>query len=127
VTALCVFFAFGTCACVAAGTLLLFPGGPLDAAWRINPRGHEGFLRMGGWGLLLLAVVGAACAAAAIGLWRNAPWGHRLAIGILGVNCAGDAVNATAAHDPRSWIGVPIALALIAYLIREGARRRAPA
>jgi hypothetical protein len=127
VTALSVFFAFSALACVTAGALLLFPGGPLDAAWRLNPRGHEGFERMGVWALPLLAAVGVACAFAAIGLWRNASWGYRLAIAILGVNGVGDALNAVAGHDPRSWIGVPIALALIAYLIRQGARRRAEA
>ena len=107
------------CACVA-GTLLLFPGGPLDAAWRINPAGSR---RVSADGrmvpLLLLAVVGAACAAAAIGLWRNARWGHRLAIGILGVNCVGDVVNAWRLTIRARGSGFPSRW-LIAYLIGRG-------
>ena len=117
-TALCLFFAFGVFACVTACALLLFPGSALDAVWRINPRGHEGFLRMGPWALLLLTAVAVACALAAIGLWRNTAWGHRVALGILAVNLAGDIANALGG-DARSLIGVPIALALIVYLWRR--------
>jgi hypothetical protein len=118
VTALCLFFAFGVCACVSAGALLLFPGSALDAVWRINPRGHAGFLRMGPWAVLLLAAVAFTCAVAAIGLRRNTAWGHRVALGILAVNLAGDLANALGG-DARSLIGVPIALALIVYLWRR--------
>jgi hypothetical protein len=118
VTALCVFFAFGVCACTLAALLLLFPGTAFDAVWRVNPRGHEGFVRMGTWALLLLAAVAVACALAAIGLWRNTVWGHRVGLGILAVNLVGDSVNALAG-DARSLIGVPIALALIVYLGRQ--------
>ena len=119
VTALALFFAFGTLACAAAAALLLVPGTPLDAAWRINPHGHEGFVRMGGWALLLLAAVGVGCALAAIGLWRDALWGHRLAVGILTVNLVGDGANAFLGHDRRSLVGVPIAIVLIVYLLRR--------
>ena len=116
VTGLCVFFALGVCACVTAGALLFFPGSPLDAAWRINPRGHEGFVRMGPWAIVLLAAVSLGCSAAAIGLWRNATWGYRLAIVVLSVNLVGDAANAALGRDLRSLIGVPITVGLIAYL-----------
>lgn len=123
VTALSLFFAFGVFACVSAAALLAFPGSALDAAWRVNPRGHEGFVRMGPWTFLLLAAVGAACALAAVGLWRWREWGRRLAMAVLAVNLVGDAGNAILGRDPRSWIGVPIAAALIAYL---ASRRAAP-
>ena len=118
VRALSLFFAFGVLACGLAALLLLFPGTALDAVWRINPRGHEGFLGMGPWALPLLATVASACAFAAVGLWRNTVWGHRVALGILAVNLVGDSVNAVAG-DPRSLIGVPIALALIVFLWRR--------
>jgi hypothetical protein len=117
--ALGVFFALGVGACVLAAGLLLFPGSALDAVWRVNPRGHEGFLRMGAWALLLLASVAVACAFAAVGLWRNTAWGRPVALGILSVNLVGDAANVVWGHDPRSLIGVPVALALIVYLLRR--------
>jgi len=115
---LSLFFAFGVLACSLAALLLLFPGTALDSVWRINPRGHEGFLRIGPWAFLLLAAVAASCGFAAVGLWRNTVWGHRLTLGILGANVIGDSVNAIAG-DPRSLIGVPIALALIVFLWRR--------
>ena len=123
VTALAFFFAFGTFACVTAGALLLFPGTALDGAWSINPRGHEGFLRMGGWAFALLSAVAVACAASFVGLFRRREWGRRLAILVLSVNLVADAANAILAGDPRSWIGVPIAAILIGFLASSGVRR----
>jgi hypothetical protein len=131
VTVLALFFAFGVLACVSAAVLLLFPGSAFDDAWRINPRGHEGFVRIGPWALVLLASVALACAFAAVGLWKNTAWGHRVALGVLVVNLAGDSANALVGGDVRSLIGVPVAIALIAYLWRRLRRlavaRRSPA
>ena len=118
VKALSLFFAFGVLACGLAAVLLLVPGTAMDALWRINPRGHEGFLRMGPWAILLLVAVAAACALAAAGLWRNTVRGHRVALAILAVNLVGDCANALGG-DPRSPVGVPIALALIVFLWRR--------
>lgn len=65
---------------------------------------------------LLLAAVSAACAISAIGLWQGRNWGRWLAAAVLAVNLIGDVANATLGRDPFSWIGVPVAGALIAYL-----------
>jgi fluoride ion exporter CrcB/FEX len=58
-----------------------------------------------------------ACTRAAIDLWRRTRWGHRLAVGLLTANLVGDALNSLLRHDVRTLMGLPIAGALIAYLL----------
>jgi hypothetical protein len=64
-----------------------------------------------------MAVVSAACAAAAGGLWRGRGWGHFLAIGVIGVNLIGDTVNVVLGTEPRAIFGLPIAAAILTYLL----------
>jgi len=116
---LALFFAFGACMCALTIWLLLFPGGALDSLWRLNPEAHAAFQRIGGLLILLMVIVGVACALAAIGLARNAKWGRWLGILILAANLLGDLTNAFVRHDLRTLIGVPIAGAMIFYLARE--------
>ena len=66
-----------------------------------------------------MIVVGGGCALAAIGLWRGKWWGVRLGVTILVINLAGDIFNAVFRHDYRALIGLPIAGAMIVYLIRS--------
>ena len=117
ITAIAGFFCFGACMSGLAAVMLLFPGGPLDVLWRINPRGHEGFAVMGGWAVLLMVLVCAACIAAAAGLWRCKRWGLFVAIAILSVNLLGDTINAFVLRDWRTLIGLPIGGAMILYLL----------
>ena len=112
------FFAFGACMCALTIWLLLFPGGALDSLWRLNPEAHAAFQRIGGLLILLMVIVGVACALAAIGLARNAKWGRWLGILILAANLVGDLTNAFVRHDLRTLIGVPIAGAMIFYLAK---------
>ncbi len=116
---LALFFAFGACMCALTIWLLLFPGGALDSLWRLNPEAHAAFQRIGGLLILLMVIVGVACALAAIGLARNAIWGRWLGILILAVNLVGDLTNAFVRHDLRTLIGVPIVGAMIFYLVRR--------
>jgi hypothetical protein len=115
---LALFFAFGACMCALTIWLLLFPGGALDSLWRLNPEAHAAFQRIGGLLILLMVIVGVACALAAIGLARNAKWGRWLGILILAANLVGDLTNAVVRHDLRTLIGVPIAGAMIFYLAK---------
>src|SRR5205823_5296058 len=116
---LALFFAFGACMCALTIWLLLFPGSALDSLWRLNPDVHAAFRRIGELAILLMVIVGVACALAAIGLARNAKWGRWLGILILAVNLVGDLTNTLVRHDPRTLIGVPIAGAIIFYLARR--------
>ena len=114
---LVVFFAFGAAACAVTVAALLTPGGTLDIVWRLNPDAHLGFQKIGtALSVLLMFVVGTACAWAAVGLALQKQWGRRLAIGILAVNLIGDSIGAVVRHDPRALIGLPIGGAMMAYL-----------
>ena len=123
VTALSVFFLAGAAISATAAFALLNPGGPLDPIWRLNLRGHEGFLALGGWAIALLAVVSPACLFAGIGFWQGRRWGYRLGVGLLIVNLIGDVVNVVTGLEPRAVIGVPIVAALLVYLSRVNVRR----
>lgn len=111
------FFAFGATICLITIIALLFPGGALESIWRLNPDAHAAFQKIGKLSILLMAVVGSACALASAGLATRARWGHRLALGILSFNLLGDLVNTFVRHDFRTLIGLPIGGAMIAYLL----------
>jgi uncharacterized membrane protein (DUF2068 family) len=98
------------------------PVSALDAMWRINPRALDGFLAMGPWAPVLLVAAAVACGAAGLGLWRFRRWGHRLAVAILAINAVGDTANAAFGGDRRAAIGIPIAIALVAYLLTAHVR-----
>ena len=122
ITALSVFFLIGSLISFTAGVSLLMPGGFLEPLWRINPRGHEGLVRIGLWAVALLFAASASCATAAIGLWRGARWGHIVAIALISINLLGDIVNSVLGTEPRAIVGVPIALALLFYLVSRRVR-----
>jgi hypothetical protein len=111
------FFAVGAVICLITIIALLFPSGALDPIWRLNPDARVAFQQIGKLSILLMAVVGSACALAAIGLAKRARWGGRLALVILSVNLLGDLLNAFVRHDLRTLIGLPISGAMIAYLL----------
>jgi uncharacterized membrane protein (DUF2068 family) len=118
-----VFFAFGATMCSLTIILLTFPGTSMDAAWRLNPDAQLAFQSLGKASVLLMFVVGTACAFAAVGMWRGSEWGMRLAVVILSVNILGDLFNALVRHDLRTLIGLPIGGAMIVYLIRSRKKR----
>ena len=112
-----IFFGAGALICLVTMLALAFPGGFLEPIWRLKPERRVEFQELGRWSVALMAVVGAACGLAAIGLAKNAEWGRRLAIGILVVNLLGDSLNAFLRHDPRTLIGLPIGGLMIWYLL----------
>ena len=119
---LAIFFGFGAFMCALTIVLLLFPGTALDVAWRLNPEAHRSFQSLGTLSILLMAVVGSGCGAAAVGLFRGARWGRVLGLVILLANVVGDAANAILRHDYRTLIGIPIGVVMIAYLWRTSCR-----
>ena len=119
---LAVFFSFGAAMCLLTIAGLLFPGGFLEPMWRLNPDAHAAFQSLGRWSILLMTIVGTACASAAIGLARRKHWGWHVAIVVLAINLLGDTINAIARHDLRTLIGLPIGGALILYLTSKRVR-----
>src|SRR5262245_45375877 len=123
VVALVAFFLFGAMMSGLSAIALLAPGGALEGIWRLNPEAHRNLVAIGPWGPLLMALVCAACASSAIGLFQHSTWGHRLAIGLLAANLFGDMANAIVRGDPRTLIGVPLAALLIVYLLSPKVRQ----
>lgn len=121
VRAIALFFVFGMVMSGLAAFMLLYPGSFLEPLWRLNPRAQVGFSDMGRWAVVLMLVISAACATAAIGLWRGKAFGYRTAVLILTINLLGDLLNAFVAHDWRTLIGLPVGGAMIAYLLSRRA------
>ena len=117
VAALSIFFAAGATISLIAGISLLLPNSFLEPIWRLNPRAHESLSRLGLWAVLMMSTVSMLCAAAAIGLWRGLRWGYWLAVGLILTNLLGNVINVVLGTEPRAIVGVPIATALLAYLI----------
>ena len=113
------FFTFGALMSGLAGLMLAFPGTPLDALWRINPRGHAGFAAMGWSAVLLMIVVSASCAIVAFGLWHGRRIGLWGAVWLLVLNLAGDCANAVIFRDWRTLIGLPVGGAMLVYLLTQ--------
>ena len=122
ITGLSLFFLAGCLISFTACLVLLFPGGILEPLWRVNPRAHEAFQRMGPWAPALLLSVSLACGVAGLGLWRRRRWGYVVAVGLLIVNLAGDAANVVIGAGPRAAVGLPIVLGLLAYLATRSVR-----
>lgn len=121
VTALSLFFAFGALMSGLTATMLLFPDSVLEPIWRLNPAARQGFGVIGGWALLLMAAVCAACAVAALGLWHCTRLGYWTAVAILTANLIGDSTNVLIMHDWRTLIGLPIGAAMVWYLLKKSA------
>jgi len=117
ITLLGLFFVLGATMSGLAALGLAFPGKWLEPMWRLNPQAREQLTALGGWAVLLMSTVCAACTTAAVGLWRVRRWGYWTALSILSVNLCGDLLNAVLLHDWRTLIGLPVGGAMIAYLV----------
>ncbi|HEX8891303.1 MAG TPA: hypothetical protein VF779_19300 [Pyrinomonadaceae bacterium] len=123
VTALGLFFLCGAAISFTVFVSLLFPGSFLEPIWRLNPRAHQAFARVGAWAIILMAVVCLSCALAALGLWRGARWGYRVSLALLVLNMLGDILNVILGTEPGAIVGVPIVVSLLTYLMSRRVRR----
>lgn len=122
ITALSIFLLAGALISFTAGLSLLFPNRIIEPMWRVNPRGHQGLMRIGLWGVVLLFAASVSCAAGAVGLWRSARWGHRVAVTLIAINLLSDVANSVLGAEPRAVVGVPIASVLLLYLMSKRVR-----
>lgn len=122
ITALSVFFLAGAVISLIASISLLLPNSFLKAMWRINPRAHENLTSLGHWALILMLTVSMFCAVASLGLWWTSRWGYWLAVGLIMINLIGDVTNVLLGTEPRAIVGVPVAAAILAYLMSRKVR-----
>lgn len=122
ISALSIFFLAGALISFTAGTSLLFPHISIEPMWRVNPRAYAHLLDLGPWAAVLMFAVSISCAIAAIGLWRRAAWEHKVAVGLIAINLIGDVANTVMGTEPRAIVGIPIALAILAYLLKKKVR-----
>ena len=122
VTALSIFFMAGSIICLIASVSLLLPNSFIEPIWRLNPRARAGFMTMGRWAIVLLFTIGISCASAAIGLWRGNRYGYRFAVALIAINLTGDIINTLLGIEPRAIVGIPIALAILLYLMSRRVR-----
>jgi hypothetical protein len=123
IIALSIFFLFGAAISFTVFVSLLFPGSFLEPMWRLNPRAREAFAGIGAWALILMCAVCAGCALAAVGMWRGARWGYRIALALLIINMLGDIINVILGTEPGAVIGVPIVIAILTYMMSRRVRR----
>lgn len=123
ITALSIFFLFGAAMSFIAFISLLFPGSLLGSMWRVNPRAREGFAGIGAWAVLLMCAVSVACVLASLGLWRGVRWGYWVAMSLLCINLLGDIANVLLGTEPRAAVGIPIVLAILAFMMSRRVRR----
>ena len=112
------FFAFATLLVALAGVSLLFPGGPLDAMWRIKPREHAQLLThapLVGTGFLLLGMV---MGAASIGCFARRHWGWILAVTIFVANGVADLARIPLGAPGEGLLGAAITGLLVWWLTR---------
>ncbi len=122
VSTLSIFFLAGALISLTAGASLLFPGSFIEPMWRVNPRAFKHLSDLGPWAAVLLFAVSVSCAMAAIGLWRRAAWGYKIAVGLIAINLIADVANTVMGTEPRAIVGVPIALAILIYLLSKKVR-----
>ena len=123
ITALGVFFLVGAVLSFTSSVSLIIPGSFLEPIWRLNSRAHDSLIRLRLWAVVLMLVVSVCCAAAAIGLWYGSRWGHRLAVSLIGINLVGDIIIVLIGTERRAIVGVPVAAAILVYLMSARVRR----
>jgi hypothetical protein len=122
ISALSIFFLAGALISLTAAASLIFPGSLIEPMWRVNPRAHKYLSDLGPWAVVLMFAVSLSCLMAAVGLWRRAAWGHKLAISLIVINLSGDVVNTIMGTEPRAIVGVPIALTILVFLLSKKVR-----
>ncbi|HUJ82968.1 MAG TPA: hypothetical protein VLW83_13860 [Candidatus Acidoferrales bacterium] len=121
-TALGVFCFFGASMALLAAVTLLFPGTPLDRAWKLNPRAYRELSPLGatvGVPFLLLAVC---MLFTGVGWLRRRPWAWWLAAVGLAIQVCANVVNLFLGRFVEGITGVTIAGALFLYIVSSKVR-----
>jgi uncharacterized membrane protein (DUF2068 family) len=122
ITALSIFFAAGAVISFTSAISLLFPNNFLQPLWKFNPRALDAFHHMGFWAIVLMFVVSIFCGLAAYGLWNAKLWGYYIAIGMLIINLIGDIYNFGSGIERRAFIGIPIVILILFFIMKPQIR-----
>ena len=117
-----IFLFFAASMAALAAVTLLWPGTPLDRAWKLNPDAHAQLAphaRIIGPLFLLLSFT---MVAAGSGWFLRRRWAWRLSLVIIGIQMVGDTVNCLRGDWLRGISGVVIAGALFWYMLRPAFR-----
>src|SRR5262249_31486164 len=93
-----------------------------EPMWQLNPRGRQGFERLHGWAVPLLAGVSGMCAITGVGLSRRQRWGYALAVAGLSVHLIGDILSVVSGSAAQAIRGVPMGVLRRVYLSRPHVR-----
>src|SRR5258707_13995417 len=94
ITALIIFFLAGTLISFVAAVSLVVPSPFFESMWHVNPRGHDGLIRIGLWGTALILAASISSGPAAIRLSGRAPWGPGIAVSLITISILSDFTNA---------------------------------
>jgi hypothetical protein len=108
---------------LAAGTTLIWPGGPVDVIWAIRQDDTHAKMVALGWPAGLgLWVVGLVALATAVGSLQQRQWAWWLAAATLAVNGVSDLARMAMGGMVEGAAGVVIAGLILFWLTRPGVR-----
>jgi len=122
VLAISVVLLVSTAIALTTGVSLVFPGSFLDHMWALNRRAYIEFAALGRTAGILLVIIGFICAVAAAGLLKRRKWAWWLAVGLFGVNAAGDTARIFTGEPVKGVFGAAIAAGFVIYLTRSRVR-----
>src|SRR4030095_3697936 len=117
ITGVGIFLLFGTAIAFLAGITLVWPGTALDHARALNPRAHRQLVPLGWMIGIPFLLLGAILLAAALGWFRRALWGWRLAVALIAAQVIGNIVNLFLGHIAGGGTGFVVPPALLRYLL----------
>jgi hypothetical protein len=112
ITALSIFFGFGSFVSAVMALLILFPGSITESTKSASP-----LLIL--FSLLLSIAACIACIVASVGLWRCASWGLWTALVILSANILSQLSDLVTVHQVRSLIAILLSGVMIWYLLKN--------